>query len=131
MTRIILALFMMFGGAAAFANVPCYNFAGDPGACNAYPGCYWDTYGDICAEQPYPGPFPGPYPTAPLLLTGPCESNGPLVACPAGGRIVAVQLDSVLPGGPCIYGQTWTYDASYVYVSNMCRAYFTVSYYPY
>ena len=109
---------------AASAQVPCYNFGGDPAGCNAQPGCYWDNYGQICAQQFNPTPVP-------LTLTSTCISNGPPATCPVAGRILGVQLVQQLPGGPCIPGQTWTYDASNVYVTDGCRAYFTVTYVPF
>ena len=144
MSRWLLSLLALAGltSATAFAfPAPCYNFE-EPASCNATLGCYWDNYGQICASTP-PGPVgvppigpvgpvgPGPGPGAPVTFTSYCLSNGLPATCPVNGQVVSVYLTQQLPGGPCIFGQTWSYDARDVYTSNGCRAYFTVTYYPY
>ncbi|MES3039340.1 MAG: DUF3011 domain-containing protein [Bdellovibrionota bacterium] len=113
---------------AKFKNVG--NEPGQPYPGQPYPGQPYP--GQPYPGQPYPGqPYPGqPGPVGYQVVQMTCASLGPLNAqCSINnGRIYTAQLINQLSSSnhPCVYGQTWWFDARSVYVSNGCKATFRV-----
>ena len=75
------------------------------------------------------GPQPGPWQPNPwqpnynqtVVIT--CDSYpGSQSQCEIQGTIVSAYIQNDLSGGRCIYGQTFNYDQTSIYVSNGCAA---------